>query len=64
MRLREQRRRGRNVPSSPGRDEPWRMLCVHYRTCHQQHSPNRTSVLTFPTLIRGGSGINVVPGLM
>jgi succinyl-diaminopimelate desuccinylase len=24
--------------------------------------PNRKSVLTFPTLIRGGSGINVVPG--
>jgi succinyl-diaminopimelate desuccinylase len=25
--------------------------------------PDRKSVLTFPTLIRGGSGINVVPGL-
>jgi len=25
--------------------------------------PNRKSVLTFPTLIRGGSSINVVPGL-
>lgn len=25
--------------------------------------PNRKSVLTFPTLIRGGSGINVVPGI-
>jgi succinyl-diaminopimelate desuccinylase len=24
--------------------------------------PNRKSVLTFPTLIKGGSGINVVPG--
>jgi succinyl-diaminopimelate desuccinylase len=24
--------------------------------------PNRKSVLTFPTLIRGGTGINVVPG--
>ncbi len=57
----EQRRRGRNAILDMARVA----LALAERSLPDMSSaafPNRKSVLTFPTLIRGGSGINVVPG--
>jgi len=57
----EQRRRGRNAILDMAR----LALALAERALPDMSSaafPNRTSVLTFPTLIQGGSGINVVPG--
>jgi acetylornithine deacetylase/succinyl-diaminopimelate desuccinylase-like protein len=57
----EQKRRGRNAILDMAR----LALALAERALPEMPSaafPNRKSVLTFPTLIRGGSGINVVPG--
>ena len=57
----EQKRRGRNAILDMARLS----LALAERALPDTPSaafPNRTSVLTFPTLIQGGSGINVVPG--
>jgi succinyl-diaminopimelate desuccinylase len=57
----EQRRRGRNAILDMARVA----LSLAERSLPEMPSatfPNRKSVMTFPTLIRGGSGINVVPG--
>jgi succinyl-diaminopimelate desuccinylase len=57
----EQKRRGRNAILDMAR----LALALAERALPDMPSaafPNRTSVLTFPTLIQGGSGINVVPG--
>ena len=56
----EQKRRGRNAILDMAR----LALALAERALPDMPSaafPNRTSVLTFPTLIQGGSGINVVP---
>src|SRR5437588_5468187 len=56
----EQRTRGRNAILDMAR----LALALEERALPDMPSsvfPNRTSVLTFPTLIQGGSGINVVP---
>jgi succinyl-diaminopimelate desuccinylase len=57
----EQRRRGRNAIIDMARVT----LALAEHSLPNTPSaafPNRKSVLTFPTLIQGGSGINVVPG--
>ncbi len=57
----EQRRRGRNAILDMAR----LALALAESSLPDTPSeafPNRRSVLTFPTLIRGGKGINVVPG--
>jgi len=57
----EQKRRGRNAILDMAR----LALALAERALPDMPSaafPNRTSVMTFPTLIQGGSGINVVPG--
>jgi succinyl-diaminopimelate desuccinylase len=57
----EQRRQGRNAILDMARVA----LALAERELPNTPSaafPNRKSVLTFPTLIQGGSGINVVPG--
>jgi len=57
----EQGRRGRNAILDMARIA---LALADYSlpAIRSEAFPNRKSVLTFPTLIRGGSGINVVPG--
>ena len=61
LRAWEQKRQGRNAILDMARFA--QVLSEHpLPQTHSTAFPGRKSVLTFPTLIRGGDGINIVPG--